>query len=169
MKPWFTLTLAVGLLSAPFASAQTVYVVRHAEKADASADPALSPDGLTRASALAASFAAPVDLILTSPLQRTRMTAGPTAERFSVDVRPVTLEDGVAAHLEETIRRLRGLREDQTALVVGHSNTVPLIVRALGAEADDMADCEYDRLTVLTLNGDGASAAVRRYGAPSIC
>jgi len=36
--------------------------------------------------------------------------------------------------------------------VVGHSNTIPLIARALGVEAADMRECEYDRLTRVDLN-----------------
>ena len=169
MNIWSTLALVGAMFVAPAVSAQTVYVVRHAEKVDAGADPVLSSEGQARAEALAALLDGPIDLILTSPLQRTRLTAGPTAERFSVDVRPVPLDGGIATHLEETVARIRSLRPDQTALVVGHSNTVPLIVRALGGEASDMPDCEYDRLTILTLSETGGAAAVRRYGAGSTC
>jgi len=34
-------------------------------------------------------------------------------------------------------------------LVVGHSNTVPQIVQALGGESKPMADAEFDRLTIV--------------------
>ena len=55
-------------------------------------------------------------------------------------------------------------------LVVGHSNTIPLIARALGyADAADMPECEYDRMTVLHLMGEGAHGEVSRYGAPTTC
>ena len=57
-------------------------------------------------------------------------------------------------------------------LVVGHSNTIPAIVRVLIADwgtapVADMADCDYDRLTVLDLQARTVLTA--RYGAPSAC
>lgn len=165
------LAAAVSLLAAGSAMAQTVVLVRHAEKADASADPALSEAGLARAGALAASLADmhPV-LILTSPLQRTRLTAAPTAEYHSAPLEAVSLEGGGAAHVAATVARVRSLPADATVLIVGHSNTVPLIARALGyAEAADMRECEYDRMTTLHLMGDGAHGVVSRYGTPTTC
>ena len=51
------LAAALSLLTAASAMAQTVYLVRHAEKADASADPVLSEAGQARAAALAAALA----------------------------------------------------------------------------------------------------------------
>jgi hypothetical protein len=55
--------------------------------------------------------------------------------------------------------------------VVGHSNTVPLIAGALGETGpSEMADCEYDRLTVISVEDDGDSPAViTRYGEPANC
>ena len=56
------LATAVSLLTATSAMAQTVYIVRHAEKADASRDTALSSQGKARAEALAGAGAV-VDVI----------------------------------------------------------------------------------------------------------
>jgi len=165
------LAAAVSLLTATTAMAQTVYIARHAEKADASADPDLSEAGQARAQALAEALrdAHPV-LVLTSPMQRTIQTAAPTAEFHSAPSEAVSLDGGGAAHIAATVARVRALPEDAAVLIVGHSNTVPAIARALGyAEAADMPECEYDRLTVLHLMKDGAHGEVRRYGAPSEC
>ena len=165
------LATAVSLLTATTALAQTVYIVRHAEKADASADPVLSEDGQARAQALADALrdAHPV-LVLTSPLQRTIQTGAPTADYHSAPSEPVSLDGGGAAHVAATVARIRALPADATVLVVGHSNTVPLIARALGyAEAADMPECEYDRMTRLTLEGGSVMAVVSRYGAPTAC
>jgi broad specificity phosphatase PhoE len=164
------LASAVWLLAASAASAQTVYIVRHAEKADASADPELSPAGQERAEALAAALReAHPSLVLTSPLKRTRLTAGPTADYHSAPVEVVSLAGGGAAHVEAAAARVRALPADAAVLIVGHSNTVPLIARALGGEATDMDECEYDRLIVLRLDGAQTQSVVRRYGAPSAC
>ncbi|HYC98830.1 histidine phosphatase family protein [Brevundimonas sp.] len=162
---------AVSLLTATSAMAQTVIIVRHGEKVDASADPALSEAGQARARALAAELTeAHPSVILTSPLQRTRLTAAPTADYHSVTSEAVPLDGGAGAHVAAIAARVRALPEDATVLIVGHSNTVPLIARALGyAEAADMPECEYDRMTVLHLNGDAAHGVVTRYGEPTTC
>lgn len=165
------LAAAVSLLTASTAMAQTVYIARHAEKADASADPDLSEAGQARARALAEALrdAHPV-LVLTTPLKRTIQTAAPTADYHSAPSEVVSLEGGGAAHIAATVARVRALPEDAVVLIVGHSNTVPLIARALGyAEAADMPECEYDRLTVLHLMDDGAHGEIRRHGEPTSC
>lgn len=165
------LAAALTLLTASSAMAQTVYLVRHAEKADAGADPVLSEAGQVRAAALSAALAeAHPDHIFTSPLQRTRLTAAPTAGFHSATVEPVDLDGGAAAHVAAIAERVRALPDDAVVLIVGHSNTVPLIARALGfAEAADMPECEYDRMIVLHLMGAAAPGQVSRYGAPTSC
>lgn len=170
MKRLLLAAVLASLTAAP-AMAQTVYIVRHAEKADGSADPALSEAGQARARALAETLrdAHPV-LVLTSPLQRTILTAAPTAEYHSAPSEPVSLEGGGAAHVAAVAARVRALPDDAVVLIVGHSNTVPAIARALGyAEAADMPECEYDRMTVLHLDGDAAHGEVSRYGDPTAC
>ncbi|SFS70991.1 phosphoglycerate mutase family protein [Brevundimonas viscosa] len=172
MKRLLLATVA-SLLTATSAMAQTVYIVRHAEKADApgNPDPALSEAGQARAALLSEVLrdAHPV-LVLTSPMQRTIQTAAPTAAYHSALSEPVSLEGGGAAHVAATAARVRALPADATVLIVGHSNTVPLIARALGyAEAADMPECEYDRMTVLHLMDGHVHGEVSRYGAASTC
>lgn len=166
------LATVASLLAATTAAAQTVYVVRHAEKADQSSDPALSAAGEARAQALAAVMAeAHPSAIIVTPLQRTGQTAAPTAAFHSVTPEAVPLSGGVDGHVAALVARVRAQPADATVLVVGHSNTVPLIARALGyADAADMQECEYDRMTVLQLTPDGeAHGDVSRYGAPANC
>lgn len=165
------LAAALSLLTATSAMAQTVYIVRHAEKADAGADPVLSGAGTERAGALAAALVdAHPDLILVSPLQRTALTAAPTAEHHGAVPVVIPFDGGVAGQVAATVARVRAQPSDAVVLVVGHSNTVPLIARALGyAEAADMPECEFDRMTMLHLMGDGAHGQVSLYGAASAC
>lgn len=165
------LAAALSVLAAAPALAQTVYIVRHAEKADASADPVLSEAGQVRARALAAALAdAHPSLILTSPLRRTIQTAAPTAEHHSAPSEAIPLDGGVQAHLAAIVARVEAAPDDSTLLIVGHSNTVPLIARALGyAAAVDMPECEYDRLTRLQMNGGSVMAIVSRYGERTSC
>jgi hypothetical protein len=56
-----------------------------------------------------------------------------------------------------------------TVLVVGHSNTVPAIVAALGAPRPrDLCDSEYDQLFVVVIGDAGPPRLIRsRYGPAS--
>lgn len=162
--------VAVSLFLGTPVLAQTVILVRHAEKADQSANPVLSEAGQTRAQALADRLSASsIDLILTSTLQRTRLTAAPTASANNLEPQAIGLEQGTEAHVAEIVARVKSMPEEATILIVGHSNTVPLIARALGQRAPDMPECEYDRFLTLRLEGEGVFAVSMRYGAPSNC
>jgi len=171
MKATIMAALAAAVWgAATAASAQHVVLVRHAEKSDASRDPVLSDAGEQRARALLAAFpGAGPDLVLVSPLQRTALTAAPTVAAFGVPIRAVTLADGVEAHVAAIVGEIAAQPENALVLVVGHSNTIPLIARALGVEAADMPECEYDRLTRVDLNAMTPQVDVIRYGAASSC
>jgi broad specificity phosphatase PhoE len=160
-----------SLAAALPAAAQTVMIVRHAEKVDASADPLLSETGQARAEALAAALAdVHPSVILTSNLRRTWLTAAPTADYHSVTSEAVSLEGGAEVHAAAVAARVRALPQDATVLIVGHSDTVPLIARALGyTGAADLPDCEYDRMTVLHMDDGETRAEVSRFGEPSAC
>lgn len=107
----------------------TFVVVRHAEKtADDPRDPALTDAGRQRAEALAARLAAaPVTAVYATGFRRTQQTAAPIAARHGLAVR------GYDAALDaaEFAASLRRAHPGGTAVVVGHSNTVPGIVAAL--------------------------------------
>lgn len=161
------LALALGL--AVPAVAQEVVLVRHAEKST-EADPGLTPAGQVRAQALADLLrATPPALILTSPARRTRETAAPTATQAAITAEAVAIPPGdLPTHVRMTAERLAALKPGQVALVVGHGNTVPALIRALGGPTlSDLPDCAYDRL----FRWDVATRTLReeRYGAGSAC
>lgn len=162
MKRMFLAATAAALLMAGSAAAQTVIIVRHAEKvADGSANPDLTEAGQVRALTLSQVLAdAGVTRVLSTPFTRTRETGRPTAEAAGVSV--TELSGGAVAPFVEAVRT--GSPED-VFLIVGHSNTVDKIAQALGdAHPETLTDCDYDRLTVLTLEGDGARVVRGRYG-----
>lgn len=165
------LATILSLLTATSVTAQTVYIVRHAEKADGGSDPMLSEAGLERADALATALReAHPDLILVSPMQRTALTAAPTAAHHGVTPVVVPFDDGVQGQVAATVARVRALPPEAVVLIVGHSNTAPLIARGLGyAEAADMPNCEFSRLTRLTLRGGSVMATVMPYGRRDDC
>lgn len=144
----------------------TVIVVRHAERAAEPAnDPVLTPAGSERAEALLAAVrGAGITHILTTSLQRTGLTAAPTARALGIT--PVAVNPRSRNHVAEVVDSVRA-RAGGVVLVVGHSNTVPDIVKALGGEAPPICDAEYDNLYVVTLpsSGEGARVIRSRFGA----
>ena len=133
---WIFLVLAL-CAAAPSAAAQqttTVILVRHAEKAaEPAGDPPLSAPGQARAKALLeVAREAGISAVITTQFARTRDTAEPIVDALEiphevVDARSPTHAQDVAS----AVRKHAG----KTVLVVGHSNTVPKIVEALGAKA----------------------------------
>ena len=141
--------------------ATVVYLVRHAEKLDESADAPLITAGRERAELLAEVLVdAGLTHIHTTDFQRTRGTAAPIAERLGIQPRLYATNEmqGLADWLRATPGR---------HLVSGHQNSTTGLIRLLGGESTDIADPEYDRLYILTLGPDGtASTVLLRYGSP---
>jgi phosphohistidine phosphatase SixA len=157
-----------------------VVLVRHAEKASYPAgNPPLTPEGTTRANALAAALAdAGVTAIITTQWTRTRDTAAPLARTLNLTPQVVRTGQGdTAAHaaaVAAAVRRHPG----GIVLVVGHSNTIPAIIAALGGpRLRDICDPVFDDLfTLVPVRAGAADSPGRpsgwamlhaRYGAPS--
>ncbi len=142
------------------ADPSVVYLVRHAEKASDSKDPELTEAGVKRADALAALLeAVPLTDVFSTDYKRTRATATPTAIGHKLDVQ--LYNPGAPESM------LAEVRKPGAHLVVGHSNTTPGLVAALGAvDGKDIPDLEYDRLYVVFVDEDGnATSQLLRYGA----
>lgn len=151
------------------ARATTIVLVRHAEKADdGTDDPPLTDEGRERARALADVLEdASLDAVLATPYRRTQATAAPAAERFDVPVSVTPVEGGTEAHAAGVAQAIVEEHVGRSVLVVGHSNTIPAIVEAIGGEIPAIADDEYDRLVVMVLLPDGSVRLVEaRYGEP---
>jgi broad specificity phosphatase PhoE len=167
----FLLALTVAVLAAAqsaFAqSATVVLVVRHAERAPGSGDPPLSDVGQARAADLAdIGKLTGISAIVTTQLQRTRQTAAPLAEALKITPVVVPTQQDLAKHAAEVAAAVRQ-QAGKTILVVGHSNTVPGIVAALGGpKIADLCEPEYDSLITLILDAGGSVRMVRtRFGA----
>ena len=147
---------------------QIVVLVRHAERADAPAgDVTLNPAGQARADELVAVLAeARIDTVITTQFRRTRDTAAPVARLFGVTLRSVETGRDTAAHVKSVVEAIRG--GGRSVLVVGHSNTVPAIIGALGGpKMDELCETEYSNLFTLALvPGQPARLIHGHYGAP---
>lgn len=137
----------------------TVIIVRHAEKQATGDDPALSEQGKARAAALKNVLEhAGVKRIIVSEYDRTRQTAEPLATKLGIEL-VAKREPG------EIVQYIQNVSRGEVVLVVGHSNTVPSIVRALtGKEVPDVAENEYNNMYVVTLCGQNASLLRLQYG-----
>ncbi|MCU0636474.1 MAG: PQQ-binding-like beta-propeller repeat protein [Gemmatimonadaceae bacterium] len=150
--------VAFALPSAPPTSGTLVAIVRHAERAgDASGDPDLTDAGRARARALAVALRAmDVQHILVTNRKRTQATAAPLAAERTLTPEIVGLEGTVADHVQRVAAAVRA-QSGRAMLVVGHSNTVPAIIAALGGPAmPDLCDSAYANLFLLHLPADGA-------------
>lgn len=146
----------------------TIIFVRHAEKASlTAADPGLSEEGQRRAEELArqlvdADVVAGIDAIYSTSYQRTVETAKPVADALGL---PITSYD--AANTETIIDQIVKDHKGRIILVVGHSNTLPALIRNMGAHQDvpAIAENEYDNLYLVSIPWFGKTKTIRlRYG-----
>ena len=168
--PAQTGTPASAGVAAAQAGATLVVLVRHAEKAaEPAGDPPLTPAGQARAEALARVLAdARIDVVITTPYARTRATAAPVEARGGTTHEEMSPAGGVPAHAAAIAARIRTGLAGRRVLVVGHSNTIPAIIRALGGPAmSDLCDGQHAFLFVLNIPAAGPASLVRAsYGAP---
>lgn len=106
----------------------TFYFIRHAEKDRTdpeNRDPELNQDGLNRAIRWAEVFDdIPLDVIYSTNYERTSMTAAPTSVKKSIDIK---YYDPSSLDIEE----FKLVNEGKNVLVVGHSNTTPMLVNKM--------------------------------------
>ena len=162
------LAIALSFWSgAASAADQVIFLVRHAERATTSAgqpagrammgdDPPLADAGHQRAVRLAALLAsAEIKHIFTTEYLRTRQTAAPLAERLNIKAIM-----GAAQDPEPFVQQIR--KASGNVLVVGHSNTIPELIKRLGVtRAITIADNEYDNLFVVVRHDAGEPTLFR--------
>lgn len=142
---------------------QVVVVVRHAEKIS-DEDERLSVTGRARAARLSEMLKRTgITAIYSTDTERTLGTARPLADALGIKI---ALYDAKAMNgrVDSTplVERLRREAPPGTVLVVGHSNTVPSLLAALGCkEAVSIAADEYDNLFVVVPGASGPSTLVR--------
>lgn len=137
---WFFILISIACAE------PIVVVVRHAEKADNSEDASLSDAGRQRAETLSHILKdANIVAIFTSERKRTQETAAPLAKLANVSPTVVPAKDYAA--LVTKLRDVKG-----NALVVGHGNTIPDLIKALGIDTSvQIADTDYSDIFVVAL------------------
>lgn len=141
----------------------TVFLVRHAEKQAGSEDPGLTEDGQVRAQQLASALRSiKLSACFASQFKRTQQTAAPSAKVMEIEVteRKAGKEEALA---EEIRKDFVG----KAVLFVGHSNTVPKLMKHLGAaNVPKLEESDYDNLFVLQIDESGKATVMQlHYGA----
>jgi phosphohistidine phosphatase SixA len=152
----------------------TVFLVRHAEKAEApKEDPPLSEKGKLRSQELARMLeGSGVKAIYTSQYLRTKQTAEPLAKQMGLPVTAISLKmspSNPREVSEQSIAEITGKiyeHAGDAALVIGHSNTVPEVIRKLGGDVVPKIDeTKFDDLFIVTVYGKGKAKVVQmKYG-----
>lgn len=144
-----TLIALVFLLASTSALAyKGIFIVRHAEKASSTdPDTPLAMQGEDRALALARLLrSAGVSHVFATHLKRTQQTVQPLVEQ-----RGLTTTIIHADKTPELIEALKALPPEAVAVVAGHSDTIPDIVKGLGVTAKvDIRDDQYGRVFLVT-------------------
>ena len=152
-------------LSATVQAQQAVILVRHAElqggQGAAMAPPKhlpLSEAGEARAQRLASHLKdAGVGAIYVTDFVRTQKTAEPLAREIKKE--PTVLPKGDAAEMVERLRKNHG---EQTVLMVGHTDTLPELLKALGHPDDiKIEPDDYSNLFVVIPKKDGPPTFLR--------
>ena len=148
----------------------TMIFVRHAEK-DLSVpdDPPLSEAGRQRVAELTrqlvdADVIAGVDAIYATPFRRTQQTARPLADALDLPINTYDAND-TEAILETILERHKG----KIILVVGHSDTIPVLIANLGAskQVPPINEDEYDNIYIISIPWFGKTKTIRlRFGEP---
>jgi broad specificity phosphatase PhoE len=146
-----------------------VIVVRHAEKsAGQEDDPSLSAAGVERSKVLIDAVAgANVNAVYSTQYKRTYQTAQPLAAKLGINVTEFPIDgSNVATYGSSIATEIMWKHKGQTVVVVGHSNTVPQIVQALGGKAvQSLTDAQYDRMFIVIVPASGSARVIEaRYG-----
>ena len=143
------LVVAVLFVAAGSADAHKgLVIVRHAEKASSTAaDPALSMQGEDRASALARLLRnAGVTDVFATEFKRTQQTVEPLTDQKGLKATIVPAKDTAAL-----VAKLKGLKPTAVAVVAGHSDTIPGVLKALGIkDTITLRDDQYNRIFFIT-------------------
>lgn len=146
----------------------TIYIVRHAEKQklpdDAPRaereDPPLSREGQLRAMGLTEDVPVrEIDAVYVTKTRRSVDTASAVVALH--DIEPTFYPAGDVDGLVTRLRKRHG----QKVLVVGHSNTIPPLLAALGVQEPVVIDeAQYGDMWVVTVSTAGATVELRRFG-----
>src|SRR3954468_9456875 len=128
-----------------------VFALRHADRTPEPQDE-LKPKGVARAKLLARMLAeSGVSTAFCSSAKRTQLTVQPLKDLLLERLTIVKVSTASATHVQDIVDGLMALPDDAVAMVVGHSDTVPEVIKKLtGKAVDEIKAGEFDKLFVLS-------------------
>jgi phosphohistidine phosphatase SixA len=166
MRKLLLLPLLALLLVSQLAFAQTaepvttVFLIRHAERAEEPRqDPLLTEKGTARSQELARLLStAGIKAIFTSQFARTKLTVEPLAKQLGITPTAQTLKSNPSnprqiaeESTKETVDKIMA-HAGGSVLVVGHSNSIPDVIKMLGGDVTPTIDeKKFDDLFVVTV------------------
>ena len=125
----------------------------------------ISAAGQTRAQELVRVLGdAGLNAIYASQYKRTQETARPLADKLGLPVVQVN-----SKNTADLLAQIRTQHRGQIVLVVGHNNTVPEIIKALGGpDYPPIPETEFDNMYIVTVYRTGKAKVVKlKYGTPN--
>ena len=179
-KPLLLVIVALLLSQLAFAQPQTaepvttVFLVRHAERADEPRqDPPLTEKGTARSQELARLLSnAGIKAIYTSQFARTKLTGEPLAKQLgitptalSLKLNPSNPRQIAEESTKETVDKILS-HAGGSVLVIGHSNSIPDVIKMLGADVTPTIDeKQFDNLFIVTVYAKGKAKVTHlKYG-----
>ncbi len=150
----------------------TIIFFRHAEQTSHDeADPPLSEAGQRRVAELTrqlvdADVVAGIDAIYSTPYIRSLETARPLADQLDLPINTYAVDD-----TEEVLDTILKNHKGKIILVIGHSNTLPVMIANLGASKNvpAIAKYEFDNIYIISIPWFGKTKTIRlRIGEPFI-
>lgn len=141
-----------------------VVLVRHAEKRDdGSRNPALSEAGQQRAKALIGALQqVELSQLIASNYQRTQLTLDPIASQRALPLIIADTQLGLDAHIASIVTLVN--QTSGNSLIAGHSNTVPLIIKALGGpKTPPIEESQYGTLYLLSIPKEGKISLIQTH------
>jgi broad specificity phosphatase PhoE len=146
---------------------QAIFLVRHAETVAPKGTDArpLSEAGHRRAALLATLLKeAGIKSIFTSDLERTIKTAEPLAQALGIESKPLAQisVQFKPIDVEGFVESLRREYRNDVVLIVGHSNSVPALLKAFGHPVDiKIPETDFGNLFVVTPKADAPPTVLR--------
>jgi broad specificity phosphatase PhoE len=152
------IAITLGIGASPARGQEAIFLVRHAERLDDAVDSPLSAEGRARAAALADMLRdSRITAVYVTEFQRTRATGTPLAVRLGLPLKQVSAGDPVGL-----VAAVRSLGPRSRVLVVGHSDTLPVVLELLGVtDVRKIQKEEYDNLFVVLPSSKGSPVFLR--------
>ena len=154
----FTAFIASLLFTAITLAETTIVLTRHAEKANVWSDQ-ISEDGQKRALALVQlTHQLDVSGIYVSSAKRTQQTAAPLAKARGIAMKSTR-------RLSVLRKEILSLHHGKTVVIVGHSNTIPNLIRYLVPHSSPpkIQESDFSNLFIIRIPDDSTNVQLEHY------